>query len=150
MKAYNRYEGIKYYFNADYKYDEEYCFYKLKHIDKETIENLCTVLGIKREASTRCLLESVIPRVGELLNLEKEFSYQDLFYAIYEKKLEENNISRVKLYDFNKLVETVNKNITDNNSHKLNAETLAIISLQKNKLAKIITNYFLKDFKTQG
>ena len=150
MKAYNRYEGIKYYFNADYKYDEEYCFYKLKHIDKETIENLCTVLGIKREASTRCLLESVIPRVGELLNLEKEFSYQDLFYAIYEKKLEENNISRVKLYDFNKLVETVNKNITDNNSHKLNAETLAIISLQKNKLAKIITNYFLKDFKIQG
>ncbi len=150
MKAYNRYEGIKYYFNADYKYDEEYCFYKLKHIDKETIENLCTVLGIKREASTRCLLESVIPRVGELLNLEKEFSYQDLFYAIYEKKLEENNISRVKLYDFNKLVETVNKNIIDNNSHKLNAETLAIISLQKNKLAKIITNYFLKDFKIQG
>lgn len=150
MKAYNRYEGIKYYFNADYKYDEEYCFYKLKHIDKETIENLCTVLGIKREASTRCLLESVIPRVGELLNLEKEFSYQDLFYAIYEKKLEENNISRLKLYDFNKLVETVNKNITDNNIHKLNAETLAIISLQKNKLAKIITNYFLKDFKTQG
>lgn len=150
MKAYNRYEGIKYYFNADYKYDEEYCFYKLKNIDKETIENLCTVLGIKREASTRCLLESVIPRVGELLNLEKEFSYEDLFYAIYEKKLEENNISRVKLYDFNKLVETVNKNITDNNIHKLNAETLAIISLQKNKLAKIITNYFLKDFKTQG
>ena len=61
----------------------------------------------KRGKSRRTLLENVIPRVGELLNLEKEFSYQDLFYAIYEKKLEENNISRVKLYDFNKLVETV-------------------------------------------
>ena len=32
MKAYNRYEGIKYYFNPDYKYDEEYCFYKFINI----------------------------------------------------------------------------------------------------------------------
>lgn len=48
MKAYNRYDGIKYYFNVDYKYDEEYCFNKFKRMEKESIENLLNLLNIKR------------------------------------------------------------------------------------------------------
>ena len=89
MKAYNRYEGVKYYFNPNYKFDEEYCFNKFIKIDKITISNLLILLGIKQEPSLRALLEIIIPRVGDLLNLSKGFSYKDLFYAIYEKKLEE-------------------------------------------------------------
>ena len=40
MKAYDRYEGIKYYFNVDYMFDEEYCFNKFKSLKTETIENI--------------------------------------------------------------------------------------------------------------
>lgn len=149
MKAYNRYEGVRYYFNPDYKFDEEYCFNKFIKIDKQTIENLLNLLGIKQEPSLRSLLEIIIPKVGDLLNLHKDFSYKDIFYAIYEKKLEENNINRIKLYDFNKLIYVSHKNINSNKNLNIDLENRSILSLQKNKLIKVITNSFIKDFKNQ-
>lgn len=150
MKAYNRYEGNKYYFNVDYKFDDEYCFEKFRRLDKQTIEEVSNLLDIKRDASLRTLMEIVIPKVGEFLNLDKDFSYKDLFYCIYEKKLEENNINRIQLYDFNKVIDAVNKNINTSKNLTLNTEIRPIISLQKNKMSKLLTNYFLKDFKNQG
>lgn len=150
MKAYNRYEGTKYYFNVDYKFDDEYCFEKFRRLDKQTIEDVSNLLGIKKDASLRTLMEVVIPKVGEVLNLDKDFSYKDLFYCIYEKKLEENNINRIQLYDFNKVIDAVNKNINTSKILTLNNEIRPIISLQKNKMSKLLTNYFLKDFKNQG
>ena len=150
MKAYDRYEGIKYYFNADYKFDEEYCFDKFRRLDNDTIENLSNLLGIKKDPNLRTLMESIIPRLGEILNLDKTFSYKDLFYCIYEKKLEENSINRLQLYDFNKVVDTVNKNINSNKNLASNFEVRPMISLQKNRMSKILTNCILKDFKNQG
>ncbi|MGL6106287.1 patatin-like phospholipase family protein [Romboutsia sp.] len=149
MKAYNRYEGIKYYFNADYKFDENYCFEKFKNMEKETIESLLNILSIKREPTLRTLMENVIPKVGELVGLPKEFSYKDLFYCIYEKKLEENNINRIRLYDINKVVDVVNRNIDCNKMLSSNFEVKPFMSLQKNKIAKILTNCLIKDFVRQ-
>lgn len=150
MKSYDRYEGVRYYFNVDYKYDEGYCFNKFVSLDKETIESLLNLLGIKKEPSLRTLVETIIPKVGELLSLPKDFSYKDLFYCIYEKKLEESSINRLKLYDFNKVVDVANKNMNPNKNLILDLETKPILSLQKNKMNKILTNCFIKDFKKQG
>ncbi|MCR8745408.1 patatin-like phospholipase family protein [Romboutsia lituseburensis] len=150
MKSYNRYEGVNYYFNVDYKFDEEYCFEKFRRLDKQTIEDISNLLGVKKDTSLRTLMEVIIPKVGEFLNLDKDFSYKDLFYCMYEKKLEENNINRIKLYDFNKVIDTVNKNINTSKNLTLNTEIRTIISLKKNKMSKLLTNYFLKDFKNQG
>ncbi|RDY24994.1 patatin-like phospholipase family protein [Romboutsia maritimum] len=149
MKAYDRYEGIKYFFNAEYKYDEQYCFEKFKLLSKETIESLSNLLGVKRDPSLRTLMESIIPKIGDMLNLHKEFSYKDLFYSIYEKKLEENSINRLRLYDFNKVIDVVNKNINCNKAMASNFEVRPILSLQKNKLTKSITNCIIKDIKNQ-
>ena len=150
MKAYGRYEGIKYYFNADYKFDENYCFEKFRKIEKETIEILLNILGIKREPTLRTLMENVIPKTGELIGLPKEFSYKDLFYCIYEKKLEENNINRVRLYDFSKVVNVVNKNICCNRSLNSSFEIKPITSLQKNRIVKLLTSYIIRDFVNQN
>ena len=147
MKAYNRYEGIKYYFNVDYKYDEDYCFNKLKNVDKKTIEYILKFMGIKKDPTLRTLMEDIIPRCGELLGLPKNFTYKDLFYSIYERKLEENNISRIALYDFNKLIDTVNKNIDKNNEQIVDLEINPIIAVQKNKSIKLITSALVQDFK---
>lgn len=147
MKTFDRYEGIKYYFNAEYKYDEDYCFNKFVNLNKDTIENLCKVLNIKREPSRRTLLEVIIPKLGENLSLQKEFSYKDLFYSIYEKKLEDNNINRVKLYDFNKVVEVVNTNINSNVNWGANFEVRHKIPIQKNKFTKLLTNIIINDIK---
>lgn len=145
MKAYQRYEGNKYYFNLDYKYSEDYCFSKILELDKETIEGLSNLLGIKRDPSRRTLLEDIIPAIGDLLNLGKEFSYKELFYCIYEKKLEENNINRIKLYDFSKVIDVVNKNANENANITSYFEVKPIITLQKNKTSKLLTNAIIKD-----
>ena len=150
MKAYDRYEGIRYYFNANYMFDEDYCFNKFKKIKKETIENMLILFDIKREPNLRTLLEVLIPKLGESLGLDKDFSYKDLFYCIYEKKLEENNINRLKLYDFNKLYDVVNKNIKENKNINLSYESKAIIPIQKNKFTKVITNNIIRDFSNQA
>ena len=149
MKTFNRYEGIRYYFNLDYKYDDDYCFNKLSNLSKESIEGLCKLLNIKRDINKRTLLESIIPKLGESLNLSKEFSYKDLFYCIYEKKLEENNINRLNLYDFNKVVEVVNTNINSNMNWESNFEVRSIISIHRNRFTKLLTNIIINDIKTQ-
>lgn len=149
MKAYDRYDGIKYYFNVNYMFDENYCFEKFKNMKKDTIENLLDLFNIKREANLRTLLEVLIPKLGETLGLDKDFSYKDLFYCIYEKKLEENNINRIQLYDFNKLYDVVNKNINENKNIALDYESKTIMPMQKNKIIKLSTNNIIKDFSNQ-
>lgn len=61
--------------------------------------------------SLRVLLEDIIPALGEIFDLEKKFTYKDIFYSIYESKLEENNIEVLNLYDFSKVIDLVNSKI---------------------------------------
>ncbi|MDX5708861.1 patatin-like phospholipase family protein, partial [Clostridioides difficile] len=63
-----------------------------------------------------------------------------MFYCIYEKKLEENNINRIKLYDFNKVIDVVNTNIDSNRNLASNFEVRPKISIKKNKNTKLLTN----------
>ncbi|MGO1042791.1 patatin-like phospholipase family protein [Clostridioides difficile] len=150
MKAYERCDGIKYYFDVEYKYDEEYCFDRFRRMSNETIQCICNLLNIKRDVSLRTVMENVIPKLGETLGLPKNFSYKDLFYCVYEKKLEENSINRVKLYDFNKVIDVVNTNIDSNKNLALNFEIRPKISIKKNKNTKLLTNCIIKDLKNQS
>ncbi|MGX9755659.1 patatin-like phospholipase family protein [Clostridioides difficile] len=150
MKAYERCDGIKYYFDVEYKYDEEYCFDKFRRMSNETIQCICNLLNIKRDVSLRTVMENVIPKLGETLGLPKNFSYKDLFYCVYEKKLEENSINRVKLYDFNKVIDVVNTNIDSNKNLASNFEIRPKISIKKNKNTKLLTNCIIKDLKNQS
>ncbi|MCC0639446.1 MULTISPECIES: patatin-like phospholipase family protein [unclassified Clostridioides] len=150
MKAYERCDGIKYYFDVEYKYDEEYCFDRFRRMSNETIQCICNLLNIKRDVSLRTVMENVIPKLGETLGLPKNFSYKDLFYCVYEKKLEENSINRVKLYDFNKVIDVVNTNIDSNKNLASNFEVRPKISIKKNKNTKLLTNCIIKDLKSQS
>lgn len=150
MKAYERCDGIKYYFDVEYKYDEEYCFDRFRRMSNETIQCICNLLNIKRDVSLRTVMENVIPKLGETLGLPKNFSYKDLFYCVYEKQLEENSINRVKLYDFNKVIDVVNTNIDSNKNLASNFEIRPKISIKKNKNTKLLTNCIIKDLKNQS
>lgn len=140
MKAYERYDGVNYFFNLDYKYNEDYCFNKICNLSNDTINDLCYLLNIKKDINRRTLMENVVPKIIGILDIKKNSTYKDIFYSIYEKKLEENNINRIELYDFNKVVEICNKQMNDN---KL------LVTHSTNKLAKIITNLFIYDFDKQ-
>lgn len=140
MKAYKRYDGVNYFFNLNCKYSEDYCFEKLSKVSVDTINDLCYVLNIKREINRRTFMEEIIPRIIEVLQINKESSYKDIFYSIYERKLEENNINRIELYDFNKVIQICNKQMTDD---KLQ------INHSGSKLVKIVTNLIIYDFNKQ-
>lgn len=140
MKAYNRYDGVNYFFNLDCKYDEKYCFEKLSNISIDTINDLCCLLHIKKDVNRRTLMENVIPKIVEVLEIDKNSSYEDIFYSIYERKLEENNINRIELYDFDKVVQICNKQMNDS---KL------LVTQNTSKLAKIITSMIIYDFNKQ-
>ena len=76
MKSYARYDGVNYYFNLDSKFDEDYCFNKIKSMNKEIIKLMCDLLDIKKDPTIRTLLEDVIPKVGDFLELIKGFYVQ--------------------------------------------------------------------------
>ena len=46
---------------------------------------LLNLFNIKKDPTLRTLLEVLIPKLGENLGLDKDFSYKDLFYCIYER-----------------------------------------------------------------
>ena len=140
MKAYKRYDGVKYFFNLDCKYNEDYCFKKISSLSEDTINDLCYLLNIKKKVSRRVLMENIVPKVIDILELDKDSSYKDIFYSIYERKLEENNINRIELYDFNKVVQLCNEQMTED---KLQ------VNHSTSKLAKIITNLIIYDFNKQ-
>ena len=140
MKAYKRYDGVKYFFNLDCKYNEDYCFKKISSLSEDTINDLCYLLNIKKEVSRRVLMENIVPKIIDILELDKDSSYKDIFYSIYERKLEENNINRIELYDFNKVVQLCNEQITEDKIQ---------VNHSTSKLAKIITNLIIYDFNKQ-
>lgn len=141
MKIYKRYDGVNYFFNLDCKYNEDYCFSKICNLSNNTINDLCYLFNIKKDVNRRTLMENIIPKIIEILDIDKSSTYKDIFYSIYERKLEENNINRIKLYDFNKLVQICNKQMTGDK----------LIATQSNsKLAKIITNLIIYDFNRQN
>ncbi|WP_024621035.1 patatin-like phospholipase family protein [Metaclostridioides mangenotii] len=155
MKAYERCDGVKYFFDLDYKFDDNYCFEMFRKLDKDVIENICSLLNIKKDPNLRTLMEVVIPKVGDILNLAKNFSYQDLFYRIYETKLEENNINRVQLYDFNKVFNIVNTNIDSNNDIISSFGSKPIIQkninlLKKHKTSKLLINSMITGISEQS
>ena len=75
-----------------------------------------------------------------LAYMHDPISYKDIFYSVYERKLEENNINRIELYDFNKVIQICNKQMTDD---KLQ------INHSGSKLVKIVTNLIIYDFNKQ-
>lgn len=146
MKSYARYDGVNYYFNIDSKFDEDYCFFKIKSMNKEIIKLMCDLLNIKKDPTIRTLLEDIVPKVGDILELPNDFTYKDLFYSVYEKKLQENEINRINLYDFNKVINLINKNINSLKTSRLNLESSKTIYIPKQKLVKALTNNLLLGF----
>ena len=140
MKAYKRYDGVNYFFNLDCKYNEDYCFNKISNLSKDTINDLCYLLNIKKDINRRTLMEIIIPKIIEILDIDRNSSYKDIFYSIYERKLEENNINRIELYDFNKVVQICNQQMD---------EDKLLVTHSSSKLAKIITNLIIYDFNKQ-
>ncbi len=127
MKTFGKYDGVRFYFRNTENITEDLCFEKIRRISKKDIEFLCKVLNIRRNPDLRTLMEVIVPKIGEVLNLPKSFSYKDLYLSLYENILEKNNKNRIKVYDVNSVIKDAYNNLYfDYKNYKKNNIRLAI------------------------
>ncbi len=151
LKALKQFEGNSYYIYPDHIFDEAFFFHLILNLRAETILKIGYKLGIKGENYLRLLIEKIIPKLGELLELKKDFTYKELVFEIYERKLKELGIERLKPYRFQDIFYFINK------THKEESENIGVLEANlkiikpiKEKLAKSIIGDILLDIKNRG
>ena len=90
--------------------DEEYYMDFLSKLDKVKIKKILEQLDLSLEANKRTVFEQIIPKLGSLLSLKEDFSYEDLVTSLLEKKAEQFEVKPYKIYSFDDLLKAV-KNI---------------------------------------
>ncbi|MEJ8554919.1 patatin-like phospholipase family protein [Tepidibacter sp. Z1-5] len=109
LKSLNQLYGNRYYFKIDGTCDEFY-FDLIKKMNNKTVAKLADKLKIKGETSLRLLLEKIVPKLGELLDLGKTFSYKDLIITIYEIRMNQLGFERLRVYSFKEIFWYINRN----------------------------------------
>ena len=102
LKALNRLKGERYY--IDSKMDSDYYFTYLQNIREEEVNRMQEILKLPEIPYRRALFENIIPKLFSLLSIDKESSYEDLMICLLEKKAENLNIERFKVYSFAELL----------------------------------------------
>ena len=80
--------------------DEKFFLYCFLEIPDENIEEAAELLGDFDKPPLRILLEILIPRLQELLDLEDEAGYDEIFISALELLAHELELERFKFYDF--------------------------------------------------
>ena len=55
----------------------------------------------------RCLFEYIIPKLGSVLGLSHDFTYEEFLIALLEERAKKSEIERFKIYSFEDLSEIV-------------------------------------------
>lgn len=144
LKSLNKLYGNRYYFKIDEICDDFY-FDLIKQLNNKTIAKIADKLKIKGEISLRLLLEKVVPKLGELLDLGKTFSYKDLLITIYEIRMNQLEFERVKVYNFKEIFYHINRNY--NFEEYESKDILNRILAKKENLINNITKEIIKDIQ---
>ncbi|NLN14082.1 MAG: patatin-like phospholipase family protein [Tissierellia bacterium] len=103
LRVFRRLKGRRYYIMP--KGDKDYYFNLLSNMDEGRIEDIRKLLHISDgKRGKRLLFEIIIPKLGSLLGLNKDFDYEDLLIALLDIKAEELGIERFKVYSFEELL----------------------------------------------
>ena len=137
LKVFRALKGNIYYIKAK---DEDYYMRLLLDLDKKDIRKILNRLNINLNPSKRVLFEKLVPKMGSLLGLKEDFSYEDLLIALLEKKAKDLGIKVYQIYDFEVLLKEVRTIEPFEKEEREKVNTIGKI-LEKVDLAK----YFNKD-----
>ncbi len=118
LKKFKSLKGKNYYIKSIYH--EEYYINHLLSINKERINKVAKLLGIKNIPCNRALFEHIIPRLSELMDVKRESSYEDLVIYLYEKIALKQNLDRFKIYTFDEFINVINDNFNPQNYNNHN------------------------------
>lgn len=99
LRVFKGLKGRKYYIEP--KNDEEFFLKFLLDIEEMKVLKIGKILGIENIPYRRMLLEFIIPRLIELLDLDKDIGYEELVIALLEEIAEKCGLERFKIYGYN-------------------------------------------------
>ena len=105
LRAFRKLKGYKYYIEIEEPID--YYVDLLLHLNKTQVEKIEALFNIPDLPYRRALFEYIIPKIGSMLGLSKDFTYEDFMISLIEIKAEKLNIDRFKVYKFNELIDLV-------------------------------------------
>lgn len=105
LKVFRQLKGLKYYIKTDEP--AEYYYQLFLNLEEFQVEEIKELINAPNLPYRRALFEYIIPKLGSLLDLHKDFTYEDLITALLEKKAKEVEIERFKVYEFKELLSLV-------------------------------------------
>ncbi len=94
-------KGRKYYFNSDR--EEDYFLNAFLNTKKENVFKIADTLGFKGNSHRRLLMESIIPGIADMLGIDENATYEEIFFALMEFMASETGAERFKIYDLDEL-----------------------------------------------
>jgi len=116
LKEFNKLKGLDYYIKPHE--DKEYYKRALYNLEVKSIRKLCKIYGIKGIPEDRALYEYIIPKIIEMLELDKSSDYEDVMVAIFEQLAEHLNIRRFKIYEAQEFMDIVEEKYINANKPK--------------------------------
>lgn len=134
MKAFGKYEGIKYYFTN--LPDESFFFNTILLMQDDDIMRMAKDLGILEGNPKRILLERLIPELASMFSLNLTDGYREITLTLVEYLASVLNVERLKVYDYEEFERLVFKKIQDRKS-KLSIYKELPDFLKKSSLVKL-------------
>lgn len=105
LRAFRKLKGHRYYIESNEPM--EYYFNILLDLDDNQVESIKELVKTPNLPYRRTLFEYIIPKLGSILGLSKDFTYEEFIIALLERKAEEAKIERFQIYEFKELLSLV-------------------------------------------
>lgn len=105
MRVFKELRGDSYYIEGIR--DEDYFVNYLMGLSPRSIDRLANILDIKGSPNRRMLLEAILPRIGELMDIGVDEDYEDIILKLYERLATKQKLERFKIYTYDDLRDEV-------------------------------------------
>lgn len=105
MRVFQELKGSKYYIKG--VGDEDYFFNYFMNLNNMSIKRLANILDIQGVPSRRLLLEVILPRVSELMDIDASENYEDIVLRLYERLAKKQKLERFKIYNYDDLKDSI-------------------------------------------
>ncbi|MFZ5969503.1 MAG: patatin-like phospholipase family protein [Bacillota bacterium] len=141
LKVFKGLKGQTYYIES--KKNETFFLDFLLNLGEQGIRGAGETLGIDGDSYRRILLEFVIPRIAEYLEIPKDGNYEDVVIRMLEIAACTFDIERFHIYDFESFVEAIRTKYKPN--HEKATSNMPKFIKQNELLSRVVKDQLVKD-----
>ncbi len=141
MKVFKGLKGVQYYLYP--KQDEDYFVRYLLGFGEDNIQKAAKILGLRGRPTQRMLLEIIIPRLVELLNIKATSTYEDIVIALCEEAAHKQGLERFRVYSFEEFIDEIRRSY-DSKKYKTRKKIPRFIR-QSDILSKTVRDELIKE-----